>query len=235
MSEKAKNMEKYLPIEIEDLKSLAKLSVPTFKNFLHEVLGRYEVGDMELDLSGGRSIVSMSLPLQKDLAKKQGISLEELESYIDSVVATLHVSLTKMDTYILGLLKDMGKQDLAKRLKKKFSLTEEALKAHPQLRMRYLVTTFCKTRYLEEIEWETSLKIFQSHALKEKMPKYPVSLVRFVLASPESFHGRYERPRPEIFEVELCSRDIDKLIKSLKKMKEEIAKLEKESGGSDTE
>ena len=199
-----------------------KISPDDYEKLANDLLRRWIEGEAEFDISYSKVTFKSPRKLDELLARKYKLKLKYVRKVVELILIGLRYTLAGADETILKNLKK-DKRQFATAL---FRIGDNLIKKYPGLKNRFLTVTFCKTRYLDDFDWEINLKTYQpKHTGFEKSDRYPVCMLRFTLGLPTAF--RKESPEePEEFSFEAGSQDINTMIRTLTEIKERMTEVD---------
>lgn len=205
----------------KELLEFATLDLATFDSLTNDLGGLYEEGIIRLTFAGPRISMMLPDPYAEILMKKRNLDRAKFRKYVSAILWTLHIVLKDEKERFLERIKKAKDARTANMFLDKLKLAEKLITKYPTIKQGYQTYTF-GTKYLEDLEWSTDLKVFHSESerAKEKHPVFPSATLTFSLMS------RIEE-KSEVFQFQISRHDVDYLIKSLQNLRESIINLTK--------
>jgi hypothetical protein len=136
--------------------------------------------------------------------------------------------IVKKPNAVLDRLKE--KAELRSRVDRFMRFLGMKLEEYPEIVSRFYVLSYCKTKYLEDFEWEVDQKLIQpEYRGFQEWERFPVCILRFALNSATAFRRR-EESNPEQITLELSLDDINKLTTEFAKIKENLIAFKQKRG-----
>lgn len=208
---------------IERAKELvAQLDLELLKKIATDFIQRSQKEEIAFDILPSMSRAVYSDKTRGTFIKKYGITEDIFSDMIEVISNILH---TVLDETEVEFLQELGDELLAIKFKDLFSFVK-GMAQFSEIKNHYLVTKYCKSRYLDEIDWEINLKNSQKPDIDEKQPPmFPSCVVRLFLQSPRSPLKRIAEREPEIVTFELSLSDAVKLSETFITIKERMTKV----------
>jgi hypothetical protein len=209
-------------------KILGIISLSDFENLAIDVLENRKSGKVYFDLSVLRTSLGLEDGTAKTLSEKFHIDKTDVRNALMALVYLFRGILTGGPETLERELERIEK--IGDKSKGLVEIGEKLLQRFPDIRERFYVSTFCKTNYLGDIDWEIVLKVVE-HPIYgfEKRERFSVCVLRFLLERPISavrpFVGREPGAIP-VFEASLS--DIEKIIATFSEIRDKMKETTKE-------
>lgn len=207
---------------------IEKLGLETFEKLAMDLLEYRRSNRILLDISLARSFVGGETKIFEELSNKYKIDKADVRNTINALSYLLRtIIITKREEAIEKFGED-GK--LSNKAVALVELGERLICKYPEIRERFYLTTFSKTSYIGDIDWEIVIKAIEPPVYEfEKRDRFPACILRFILEKPQSLTRPFfseERLRELVFEASLS--DIEKLITMFTEIRNKIMEVNKE-------
>lgn len=205
-----------------------KLGLETFEKLAVDILEYSRSGRILLDVSLTRSLVGGETKLFEELSNKYKINVTYVRNAISALPYLLRTVITaKREDAIKRFAEDEKLSDKAPVL---VEIGERLIRKYPEIRERFYITTFSKTNYIGEIDWEIVIKAIEPPIYEfEKKDRFPACILRFILEKPQPPTRpffREERQREIVFEMSLS--EIEKVIAIFTEIRSKMIEVCKE-------
>jgi hypothetical protein len=222
----------WLSARISSRKMLAdlieKVGLETFEKLAVNILEYRRTGRLLLDLSLTRSLLGAESEIFQELSNKYKIDKADVRNSVNALSYLLReVITTKRERLIESFSRDEKILDKAIAL---VEVGERLIYKYPEIRERFYLTTFSKTSYLGDIDWEIVIKVVEPPIYEfEEKDRFPACILRFLLEKPSTIMRPLfpEEPVKEfVFEASL--NDINRLIGIFSEIKNKLMEINKD-------
>lgn len=204
---------------------LPKLDSELFKKVVSDFIELSGKNIIFLDVLPYTFTMSYSEEIQKTFFRKYNINKATFSDMIETFSNILHNLLEETEE---DFLRELGDEQLAAKAKDLSSFVEN-MNQFSDIKSRYLLVQYCKTRFLGEIDWEINLKSSQKEAgEKKEAPVFPFCVARLSFESSFSRQKGIAEMEPEIVTVELSLSDVIKLSETFSEIREKMRKIASE-------
>ena len=115
-------------------------------------------------------------------------------------------------------------EELIRKVKSFFSSLKE-LEHFQEIKNRFQVVSCCKTKFIDDLDWEISLKhVTQEGSLERKTQAFPFCVVRLFFKTTPSAHTSLEMKQPEVTTAELSLFDATRLAQTFSEIRDQMKK-----------
>lgn len=207
-------------------KVISELDLELFKELSNDLLDLRRSGRIVFDIHPRGSIISYTPRVQDTFLDKYKISREKFSDMTEALGNALYRAMTNTEEEFLERLRD---KELVERAREMFIFANEKLDVYPEIKNRFLVMLHCKTRFLEDMDWEINLKTLQPSYVSEieKPTVFPVCVLRLMLRRPSSVRRQVGPSEPEALTMELSLDDVINLINTFSEIRDGMKKESK--------
>ena len=209
-------------------KVISELDLELFKRLSSELLEARRVGKLVFDVLPEKAVISYQKDFEDTFLDRYKINKKTFSTITEALGNVLYHTVTDTEKDLLEEFKD---KELVEKAKKMLIFANEKLDLYPEIRNRYFVVLYCKTRFLEDLDWEINLKTVQprfSFETEEPPPVFPVCVLRLALRPQRSARRRVKPSEPELLTMELSLDDVITLVDTFSDIRERMRKLQTE-------
>lgn len=207
---------------------VAKIGLSNFESLATDLLESRKDGKAVFEVSISRSISGIEDDTITNLSQKYNVAKEEVNNALSALHYLFKQLLTNKRDSLIEKLKQV--ENIGDKANSIVEIGERLDKKFPDIRERFYVTTFCKTTYYGDIDWEIVYKVIEHPTYHfEKKERFPVCVIRLILEKPMSVvRPLYPQIRKNEFVFEVSPSDIDHIIATLSSIKEKMEEAKRE-------
>jgi hypothetical protein len=211
--------------------SLNKLDADTFYDLSCDLLNLRVNEDFILEIDYSTSRLGYNYGSVKPLLNKYKIDQKFLNSFANGLSYLLKRSILNDREGLIQKLKNKKLSPPINDPEKIADLSEKILKKYPDIKLNFFMKVFCKTQYLEHIDWEIVTKTMEPDAYQfEVSDRFSVCIIRLFLNKqfpPSLSDDKIIDHRKEIT-FELTKNQVDMVINKFSKIRDKMDSLESE-------
>jgi hypothetical protein len=205
---------------------IEKLGIETFEKLAIDLLEYGRSGRILLDISLTRSLVGGEAKIFDELSDKYKIDKVHVRNALNSLSYLLRTVIANKRE--VAMEKFSIDEKLSSKASALVEMGERLINRYPELRERFYLTTFSKTSYIGDVDWEIVIKVVEPQIYEfEKKDRFPVCILRFILEkSPLITRPFFPRQKELVFEASLS--DVEKLVTIFSEIRDKMIKVNKD-------
>jgi len=216
-------------VEVSEIETMLKkifsvITTETYKNLVEDLVNLWKAEEIKIDVSIQRIVVGIPEVKRNELSNKHGITPKVVSDVMILLARSIRIILMDRKEDMIKQIKDNKNIELAKEV---FKISLDMLNKCPDIKNRFLTVSFCKTKFLEDIDWEINEKIIQPKYVEfEKSDRYLICLLRFILSKTSPPGVGLRETEEFVFEVSFY--DLNRMIRKLSLIREKLMEANKE-------
>jgi hypothetical protein len=199
---------------------IANLDFDSFKNFVLDVFKLRKKRLIDFEFLPESFSLSYRGEIAEVLKERHKLDEAKLMVLIEAFSNIIRTFITDNETQFIELFEDEDNKIKAKEM---YNFIKEC-PVSLDIKERYLLITYCKTKFLRDWEWEINIKKFQEkEGLKEELLDFPFCLMRLFLQTSPSPRIDDKRQTQSV-SIELSLSDVTELIETFTNIKDIMIK-----------
>jgi hypothetical protein len=198
---------------------LLPLDFKLFKNFMLDLIKLREKKLFDFEILPESTSYTYTGEIQESLMQRHKIDDETFHILIETIGNILRAFVTDTEKPFLEMFED---KETINKVKKMFDLVNE-LPTSSEIKDRFLIIKYCKTKFLRDLDWEINIKKVQEHVSFEKnSPVFPFCVMRLFIQPSGSHRIISETSDIEPVTMELSLSDVTGLIETFSQIRDRI-------------
>lgn len=198
---------------------ILQLDLEKLSDIIGKIVREYKKGNIKFTFDQNRAGIGFLGDVEEEFLDEFQLSEDEFEEITGDILF-----------FIVKLMMDdketiLKKYEKDRRIEEIIAVFKQGLQEYPLLLQDLRFRSFCKTQYLENISWEISVKTNQDGVRIQ----LPVSVIKMSFSKP-SHSNICPLSEETVVVFECMSKDLNDMIESLEKAKNELRKMEMKEG-----
>jgi len=199
---------------------LAKVDSETFKKISAEFLSLHRKGTMVFDVLPTKTTIVYSEEVRDRFLKEFNVNEATFSELIEATSNVIHNLVDGNEERFLEQLKP--DEELIRKVKSFYS-SLKGLEQFQEIKNRFQVVSRCKTKFIDDLDWEISLKYAtQEGNLERKTEAFPFCVLRLFFKTTPSAHTDLEMKQPEVTTIELSLFDATRLVQTFSEIRDRM-------------